>query len=300
VFTSTRGGHPNLWELPLGGGAARQLTDGEGPDLGPAPTPDGRRLVFDLDVTSQHLIADQDGARRTLTTGAREILSGPEVSPDGAQLVAIRSEGATPVVIAIELASGAERTIADGNHAAFSPDGREIVYTAIAPPRLLAVPVSGGAPRELAALPGPVEDLAIGGDARVHVSLSIARREAWSVSLAGGDLARDAAAPIAMVVPGPSGARLELRCDGNGRCENRLEPGDVALGNGSAIWGADGAVYTCAQHALARLDRATGASTSLARACEPGFALSSDGHTVYGAEIRGYVRRMVIENFGDR
>jgi dipeptidyl aminopeptidase/acylaminoacyl peptidase len=299
LYSSTRTGQANLWELPLDGGAPRAITSDAGPDLGPAPSPDGRTLFFDLDVTSVHLVADRDGERSALTTEARELIGGPSASVDGAHVAFVRSDGPAPEVELLTLASGERRVIGEGNHAAFSPDGRELIYAAVSPPRIVAVPVAGGAARELAALPGPIESLAIGSDARVHVSVVAAAREAWSVELAGGALVRDAPAPIAMVVPGPDGERVELTCEATAPCHARLEPGDHPLDTTDASWGPGGVLYACAHHTLTRFD-ATGAATGLARECGNGFALSPDGRTLYTGAQSGHVRRMAITNFADR
>ncbi|HVV82074.1 MAG TPA: hypothetical protein VHE35_03300, partial [Kofleriaceae bacterium] len=303
LFTSTRGGPANLWELPLAGGAPHPITTGAGPDLGPAPTPDGRRLLFDVDVTSVHLVAWQGGVRRALTTEVREIVSGPAASPDGVHLAAVRTDGAAPHIVLLDLRTGDLRVAADGDHAGFSPDARELVYTTLAPPRVVAMPVAGGVSRVLAELSGPVEGFAIGGDARVHLSLERERREAWSVGLAGGDLRRDGEPPVALVVPGPAGRRFELRCPDLRACEARVEPGEVSLPAVAGAWTSDGALYYCAHADLFRLDvrpGAAGVTTPLATGCRMGFALSPDGATIYTGEYSGHVRRMTITNFGER
>src|SRR5262249_36600947 len=52
LVSSARGGKPNLWELPLAGGAPAQLTFGEGPDVSLDVAPDGQRLLFSVSPSS--------------------------------------------------------------------------------------------------------------------------------------------------------------------------------------------------------------------------------------------------------
>ncbi len=83
----------DLYTLPIAGGAATRITSGQGYDMQPRYSPDGRHLVFVSDRNgSENLwIADADGGNaRALTTGEREVYFSPEWTPDGQYIIATR------------------------------------------------------------------------------------------------------------------------------------------------------------------------------------------------------------------
>ncbi len=314
VFTSGRGGRMNLWELALAGGAAVQLTTGEGNDMGVDVAPDGRALVFNVDVTAQPLFARPTaggGPRRV--TAERLILVGLHPTPDGAEVVASDVGALIPRIVAVRVADGAVRTIADGALAAVSPDGGQVVIASGgAPARLTIGPLHGGERRPLAELDGRVFELGAGVDGYVHADLLRAGvREAWRVPLAGGPPEREAPAPWCFVQVAPTGGwRAWIQCAATSPDRHAvLARGDAPpdptaptfLLTVPGAFDAAGARYVySARTAVELVELATGAHRTLFDEVSHGIAISPDGETVYSVLVIGRVRRHVVSNFADR
>ena len=83
----------DLYTLPVTGGEATRITNGQAYDMQPAFSPDGKRIVFVSDRNgSENLwIANADGTRaRALTTGERDNYMSPIWTPDGEYVVAAK------------------------------------------------------------------------------------------------------------------------------------------------------------------------------------------------------------------
>ena len=83
----------DLYTLPVTGGVAKRITSGQGYDMQPSFSPDGKQLVFVSDRNgSENLwISDADGSNaRALTTGERESYVSPTWAPDGQYIVATK------------------------------------------------------------------------------------------------------------------------------------------------------------------------------------------------------------------
>lgn len=156
AFASDREGTFDIWRAGAGGRDVRQLTSGNGVDLDPAVSPDGRKVVFSRGSAvrapcmtvvghrqcvgnSGHLwLMSSDGTGLTqLTTGANTYDAEPDWAPDGRSLVFTRWEGdRNPKLYVMELDKGlgqdARPLIAsnDGEmEPSFSADGRRVVYS---------------------------------------------------------------------------------------------------------------------------------------------------------------------------
>src|SRR5262249_21334614 len=120
VFTSSRGGPYNLWELPLSGGEPVQLTFGEGPDWAPDIAPDGKTILFDVDVTNAPIFPwDVAGARRGIPHVAGEP-GARAVAPGGRGLVAGTRRDGRDHVVMVSTADGVERPLTEGLLPSFS------------------------------------------------------------------------------------------------------------------------------------------------------------------------------------
>jgi Tol biopolymer transport system component len=83
----------DLYTLPITGGSAVRITDGQAYDMQPRYSPDGKRLVFvsDRDGSENIWTADADGGNpRALTTGERENYVSPVWTPDGQYVIATK------------------------------------------------------------------------------------------------------------------------------------------------------------------------------------------------------------------
>ncbi len=83
----------DLYTLPVDGGEATRITEGQGYDMQPRYSPDGAHIVFvsDRDGSENIWIADADGSdARQLTDGERESYMSPVWTPDGDYVMATK------------------------------------------------------------------------------------------------------------------------------------------------------------------------------------------------------------------
>ena len=83
----------DLYTLPVSGGTATRITEGQGYDMQPRYSPDGSKLVFvsDRDGSENLWIANADGSDpRQLTDGERENYLSPVWTPDGSYIMATK------------------------------------------------------------------------------------------------------------------------------------------------------------------------------------------------------------------
>jgi hypothetical protein len=309
LFSSARGGGENIWELGLADGTLRQITSGN-VDCAPIVTPDGKTLLYNSDTTSLPIFAyGADGGRRQITHTLADF-EWPVASADGRELVsAARQAGVTDVRV-IALADGVERSLGAGDTPALSADDAS-VWLSVRDgdgARVFVVPRGGGERRQVARLPGVVRRLVRGGDGAMHASITRKNgAEAWRI--ADGVPAREAPAPYALVVPAPTGGwRFAERVRGAVTEVELLAPGaqlgaptNRRLRVRGAVWDDDGrALVAWDGSALVRA-RVDGGVEPLRKTVDfAGLAVSSDGQTVYGAEVVGHVRRELVLNFAER
>src|SRR4029079_19607179 len=83
----------DLYTLPIAGGTATRITNGQGFDMQPRYSPDGKSIVFVSDRNgSENLwVADADGANaRSLTPTERQDYLSPVWAPDGRTIIATK------------------------------------------------------------------------------------------------------------------------------------------------------------------------------------------------------------------
>lgn len=81
----------DLYTLPVGGGEATRITSGQGYDMQPSFSPDGRKLVFisDRNGSENVWVSNADGTKpRALTTTERDSYMSPTWSPDSEYVIA--------------------------------------------------------------------------------------------------------------------------------------------------------------------------------------------------------------------
>ena len=83
----------DLYTLPVTGGEASRITDGQAYDMQPAFSPDGTRIVFisDRNGAENVWVANADGSKpRAITTTDRENYMSPAWTPDGEYVIAAK------------------------------------------------------------------------------------------------------------------------------------------------------------------------------------------------------------------
>ena len=306
VFSSLRNGKQNLYEMPLEGGPARQLTFGDGPDFGFDVSPDGRALVFEVHPINYPIFAWRDGKQRKVFSGAGAIRT-LQPTPDGTALVSERMTQGGEEVAVEQLADGAERVLSPGRRPFLSADGKRLFFIAADDPkRLLEMPWSGGAPSTLADLPAPIIFGAEGPDG-VHLLLDRGQgaTEGWLLPAHGAPRPEGT---TGLVIPAPRGAFRILSTLSGPTVANLqvLPPADGRSVVSSAVvpqWLDERRfAYVGEDEQYHLRDAATGAETVLPAPATSAqwSAISADGRTVFFTTIVGHVTRHLIANFSDR
>jgi hypothetical protein len=317
VYTSARGGTANIWELPVGGGAPRQITHGSGDDLEPVVTPDGKRLVFAVDSTSSVIRSYGDGPSQRITN-AHNFYASPVITPDGRELVAVTAHDDS--ISAISIGDGSVRTVvkrsatAAASSIAITRDGATLAFSVgEKPSEIYVMPFAGGTARRIAQLDGDVRILEMGGDGVLHAELQApARQEAWRIPLDGTPPSREGGDDAGLILPSGAGWTLVLEPapprrprpaklipKGAAATDKRVVALTVAL----ADWSRDGNVLAYFDGTkVHRYDVQTGADHVVATPSDtqPWIAIAPDGKTIYVLALEGFVRRTIITNFADR
>jgi Tol biopolymer transport system component/imidazolonepropionase-like amidohydrolase len=129
-----------LWEQPIGGGPARQLTDSGAFTRDPVFSPDGRRLAFIASEHGKRELRSYDFAARKTSSlfqvGGASWPLYPSWSPDGRQIVFQHTRGIFDPyrILVVNVADGTTREIAQGVGAwtarpHFSSDGASVYFT---------------------------------------------------------------------------------------------------------------------------------------------------------------------------
>jgi eukaryotic-like serine/threonine-protein kinase len=148
VFTSYRAGNSDLWITEADGSNTRQLTHGEGLNLYPAVSPDGRTVVFTSTRTGAETVwrMDLDGGNPVqLTRNGLEF--SPKITPDGKDVVyqSLMRQGIFKVAL-----TGGEPTELIPDFAfepSVSPDGKLLAVAKVRPTGnnyLDILPLAGG------------------------------------------------------------------------------------------------------------------------------------------------------------
>jgi Tol biopolymer transport system component len=136
VFTSTRSGTPQLWQIAAAGGRPRRLRENRATEYQADVSPDGGRLAFlsNLDGPERLLVQDlrSGDVRELVRHGEHTIFGNPHWSPDGRTLAFSSNWRIGHQIYVVDVASGRQRRISPltsgGCEPRFSRDGRKLVY----------------------------------------------------------------------------------------------------------------------------------------------------------------------------
>jgi serine/threonine protein kinase len=313
IFSSDRNGRLNLWELPLAGGTAEQLTFDVGRDLSPSVSPDGRVLIFDIDMGSSPLFAYPARGERHRLTRTLEDVETVVPTRDGRELIVGVIQGGAQRIVSYPLPGGDERIITEGQAPALTPDEKAIVFARSdgASTQILVLPRAGGPERRIATLPDQVHALSVAADGMIEISLGRTRGELGvsKVPLTGGVPTRELDPPWDLVLANGE-KQLGIRLDMSGQqvfVRRHGEPWSAAqrlpIKHRDAVaWYPDGrAILYWTGAEVRRYELAGGVDTKLFDAPlinTLGLGASADGNTVYAVDPYSHVRRALIANYG--
>lgn len=135
LYTSYRGGRPDLWQLSRGRKGGRLLSLGGEKYRGIFGPADGQvTVVMNQKGNTDLYIARPDGRGLRRLTNARAIEVSPSWSPDGTQLAFTSDRSGSPQIYIQDLATGTVRRItfrgSYNTSSAWSPTGEWIAYAA--------------------------------------------------------------------------------------------------------------------------------------------------------------------------
>jgi eukaryotic-like serine/threonine-protein kinase len=158
VYNSNANGSVDIYLIDSRGGEPKQLTANAASNSYPAPTRDGRYIVFMSDRAGRPNVwrMDADGGNQKQLTGGYDLF--PHVSPDGRWIVYQSLSGENKLrKVSIDGGQFVELTDYVSGTPAFSPDGSQIACTyqerAGAPAKIAVIPAEGGRPLKTFPLP---------------------------------------------------------------------------------------------------------------------------------------------------
>ena len=141
VFQAYGDGNFHLWSIAADGSDLKRLTEGPFDCREPRHSPDGHKLAFSSDRDGSygvHLLDLASGAITTLVSGKGELYE-PAWAPDGASLAftadrarieVVDLTGARKTVAKVD-ASGDRFTAGSLSSPTFTPDGKDVLFTAV-------------------------------------------------------------------------------------------------------------------------------------------------------------------------
>jgi TolB protein len=157
AYILKRGGRFELQVSDVDGHNAFTVTSSPEPLIGPAWSPDGRRMAYVSFEQKKPVIYVQslaDGKRQAVAN-FRGSNSSPAWSPDGSKLAIVLSKDETSQIYLIDAKGGDTRRISSGGaletEPVFSPDGQWLYYTSDrgGNPQIYRVPVAGGGAKRM-------------------------------------------------------------------------------------------------------------------------------------------------------
>jgi serine/threonine protein kinase len=309
IFSSTRAGPSNLWEIGVSGGAQQQITFGAGPDLSPHVSADGRALLYDNDVTSLPILARSLELHETRRiTHAQVDVAQPLLH--GNEVIAVLSRAGRDHVVGIPIDGGDERAIGDGSFVArgLTDDTLFVARSVDGAWRVERLPISGGAPAQVGALPAPPRSLTLAKDG-LHFSINTpSGTEGWRMDPATGATQKESR----YLVESP-GARW--------RAEIRSVPDEGYVAEITALFSRpvvapatlafevmsftkDGRAIIYERGSEVRryelMSRKDEKLFSHPDLVKQGLAVSDDEQTIYFVAAVGRVQRQIITNFAER
>jgi hypothetical protein len=199
-----------IWTLPRSGGKMTRLTDGDGFDMEPAWSLDGKRIAFARSPYrggNLHLVQAADGKDiplpRAVQVRGTIVYPKLEFHPDGQRVLGVfRSEGKDEGLAWFDLQTGAVKSLLappTWSRFALSQDGRWIAYTATldVPGQqtgndgthadIWKLPADGGQAEKIARFPSRIHDLCWDNDGKsliVVTDLGGVHYDLWEVPLA--------------------------------------------------------------------------------------------------------------------
>jgi TolB protein len=145
IFSSTRSGSIDVWQIQRDSGAVSRLTDDPGTEYDPAFSPDGNKIIYTSDRSGHDEIylADRDGSAAVKVTGDGLDAENGTMTKDGQWIVYVSSNPSKIGIWRIHPdGSGAFRIVtgAYGNPEV-SPDGQYALYVASLDPTRNAIRV---------------------------------------------------------------------------------------------------------------------------------------------------------------
>jgi Tol biopolymer transport system component len=192
VFDSDRSGNPDLWAMPLNGGAMRQITTDPTPDWAPRWSPQGDTLGFYSYRSGTRDIWTLPGeggpARRITTDEASDLV--PTWSADGQSIAFTSLRGTSPDIWVQAIDGGPARPLVE--HPAierrpdWSPDGQWVAFVSNRDGllQLWRVPATGGEPERLTDGPAYYARWAPSGDRLYFTAQEERAGNLWEVSVA--------------------------------------------------------------------------------------------------------------------
>jgi Tol biopolymer transport system component len=125
----------HIWMVPVGGGAARQITSGKAPEVYPRFTPDGNAIYYNTwgtDPLSVWSVPSKGGPAKPATTPGGGSDAYGDISADGRSLVFTRIENkVSHIYIASTDGSGTPHRVLDAPATVprWSPDGKWISFS---------------------------------------------------------------------------------------------------------------------------------------------------------------------------
>jgi TolB protein len=136
IFSSTRSGKFQLWEMPARGGEPKRLRESDDIEFQADLSPDGRTLAFlaqPEDGPESLSLLDPNGSVRVLVRhGKRSVLGNPQWSPDGKRILFSSNRFVGHQIYILDVATGEETRLSGllsgGCEPRFSPDGKKVIH----------------------------------------------------------------------------------------------------------------------------------------------------------------------------
>lgn len=296
-----------LYEMRATGGRALELTRGDGPDVSPDVSLDGRYVVFNRTIRSRMAFeATRTGVRKI--NAQRASLSAVRPIPGSDQLLAELEVSGGGRLAVMDARTGVLRPLVDGVLPFVSRDGSRVFFRTLDRPRTLqVVPIAGGAASDVATFPGEIVGGVDGPDGE-HVEVGMTPSQAWRVTLDGRV---EAEGTIGMVNPAPAGGWRVLQIRDADQVRLHLIPPGASLSHRGRELVAISHVNTwlderrfsyATDTALHVIDVTTGAElTSVALPRDATSAvMTADGEHWLFTQTVAHVTRHVLTNFADR